>query len=68
MYSPSPQLASFSVPLLSFLLYDNSDIPYSWETLLENVLDVSHVPFTHHQSVGNRKNATPVDLKVRPSL
>jgi phenylpropionate dioxygenase-like ring-hydroxylating dioxygenase large terminal subunit len=29
-------------------------------TLLENVLDVSHVPFTHHKTVGNRNNASPV--------
>ena len=29
-------------------------------TLLENVLDVSHVPFTHHKTVGKRENAAPV--------
>ena len=29
-------------------------------TLLENVLDVSHVPFTHHRTVGKRQNAAPV--------
>lgn len=40
------------------------DIPYDYATLLENVLDVSHVPFTHHGSVGNRKNASDVDLKA----
>ena len=30
-------------------------------TLLENVLDVSHVPFTHHKTVGKRTNAAPVE-------
>lgn len=40
------------------------DLPYDALTLLENVLDASHVPFTHHQSVGNRANAAPVDLEV----
>lgn len=40
------------------------DLPYDALTLLENVLDSSHVPFTHHQSVGNRKNASPVELEV----
>lgn len=25
-----------------------------WSTLLENVLDASHVPFTHHKSISNR--------------
>ena len=33
-------------------------------TLLENVMDVSHVPFTHHNSVGKRENATPVVLEM----
>ncbi|MDX2230837.1 MAG: Rieske 2Fe-2S domain-containing protein [Leptolyngbyaceae cyanobacterium bins.349] len=40
------------------------DLPYDALTLLENVLDVSHVPFTHHRSVSNRANATTMDLKV----
>jgi phenylpropionate dioxygenase-like ring-hydroxylating dioxygenase large terminal subunit len=40
------------------------DLPYDALTLLENVLDASHVPFTHHQSVGNRANASPVELEV----
>jgi phenylpropionate dioxygenase-like ring-hydroxylating dioxygenase large terminal subunit len=29
------------------------------------VLDVSHVPFTHHATVGRRENAGPVDLQVQ---
>lgn len=40
------------------------DLPYDALTLLENVLDASHVPFTHHESVGNRANAAPVELEV----
>lgn len=40
------------------------DLPYDALTLLENVLDSSHVPFTHHQSVGNRANAAPVELEL----
>jgi phenylpropionate dioxygenase-like ring-hydroxylating dioxygenase large terminal subunit len=40
------------------------DLPYDALTLLENVLDSSHLPFTHHQSVGNRANASPVELEV----
>jgi phenylpropionate dioxygenase-like ring-hydroxylating dioxygenase large terminal subunit len=36
------------------------DLPMDAVTLLENVLDVSHVPFTHHKTVGNRNNASPV--------
>jgi phenylpropionate dioxygenase-like ring-hydroxylating dioxygenase large terminal subunit len=32
------------------IIHDDSfrDIPYDYSTLLENVLDISHVPYTHH--------------------
>lgn len=40
------------------------DLPYDALTLLENVLDASHIPYTHHRSVGNRSNAGPVELEV----
>ena len=40
------------------------DLPYDALTLLENVMDSSHVPFTHHKSVGNRATASPVELEV----
>ncbi|MGB7416996.1 MAG: Rieske 2Fe-2S domain-containing protein [Thermosynechococcaceae cyanobacterium] len=40
------------------------DLPYDALTLLENVLDPSHLPYTHHKSVGNRSNASPVELEV----
>ncbi len=40
------------------------DLPMDALTLLENVLDVSHVPFTHHATVGRRENAGPVELKL----
>jgi phenylpropionate dioxygenase-like ring-hydroxylating dioxygenase large terminal subunit len=40
------------------------DLPYDATTLLENVLDASHIPYTHHKTVGNRKNASTVDLEL----
>lgn len=43
------------------------DLPYDAFTLLENVLDSSHIPFTHHKTVGNRQNAAPVALEVKSS-
>ncbi|MCS6959401.1 MAG: Rieske 2Fe-2S domain-containing protein [Pseudanabaenaceae cyanobacterium SKYGB_i_bin29] len=43
------------------------DLPYDAFTLLENVLDSSHLPFTHHRSVGNRANAAPMELKILES-
>jgi phenylpropionate dioxygenase-like ring-hydroxylating dioxygenase large terminal subunit len=46
------------------LLNTFRDLPYDALTLMENVLDASHVPFTHHKSVGNRANASTVDLEL----
>jgi phenylpropionate dioxygenase-like ring-hydroxylating dioxygenase large terminal subunit len=40
------------------------DVPYDALTLLENILDPSHVAYTHHRTVGNRKNAAPLELEV----
>ena len=49
------------------LLNTFRDLPYDALTLLENVLDPSHLPFTHHNSVGKRTNASPVELEVTSS-
>jgi len=43
------------------------DLPYDAFTLLENVIDASHIPYTHHRSVGNRAFAGPVELEVKES-
>lgn len=43
------------------------DLPYDALTLLENVLDASHIPYTHHNTVGKRENAAPLDLEVLES-
>lgn len=40
------------------------DLPYDALTLLENVLDASHIPYTHHKTVGNRENAAPMEMDV----
>ena len=40
------------------------DLPYDALTLLENVLDASHIPYTHHKTVGKRENAAPVQMDV----
>lgn len=39
------------------------EMPYDFTTLLENTLDVSHVPFTHHGTVSKRQNACSVELE-----
>ena len=40
------------------------DMPYDALTLMENVLDSSHIPYTHHRTVGNRANVSAVELEV----
>ena len=44
------------------------DMPYSADMLLENVLDSSHVPFTHHQTISKRENAVPLPMRITEAL
>ena len=37
-------------------------------TVLENILDPSHVPYTHHRTIGRRENATPIPLRLTSDL
>ncbi len=46
------------------LLNTFRDLPYDALTLLENVLDASHIPYTHHETVGKRENAAPMVMDV----
>ncbi|MGF1568292.1 MAG: Rieske 2Fe-2S domain-containing protein [Nodosilinea sp.] len=46
------------------LLNTFRDLPYDALTLLENVLDASHIPYTHHKTVGQRENAAPMQVEV----
>lgn len=40
------------------------DLPYGWDTLLENLIDPSHVPFAHHGMQGKRADAIPINMTV----
>lgn len=41
------------------------DLPYGYELLAENLLDVSHLPFSHHGTGGfDRDQARPLNLKL----
>lgn len=40
------------------------ELEYDWQTLVENVADPSHVPFTHHGVQGNREKAVPIPIDV----
>jgi phenylpropionate dioxygenase-like ring-hydroxylating dioxygenase large terminal subunit len=63
--TPIPVIGPVEAQPEGWTLFDTfRDLPYDAITLLENVLDPSHLPYTHHNSVGNRVNAAPMDLEV----
>ncbi|MGV2387683.1 MAG UNVERIFIED_CONTAM: hypothetical protein LVR29_03085 [Microcystis novacekii LVE1205-3] len=31
---------------------------------MENIIDSSHIPYTHHLTIGNRANAAPLELEI----
>lgn len=39
-------------------------MPFAVDILLENVLDPSHVPFSHHGVIGNRDKVLPSTMHV----
>ena len=39
-------------------------MPFAVDILLENVLDPSHVPFSHHGVIGNRDKVLPSTMDV----
>jgi phenylpropionate dioxygenase-like ring-hydroxylating dioxygenase large terminal subunit len=43
------------------------DLEYSWQTLVENIVDPTHVPFAHHGIQGNRSQAAPLPIKINHS-
>ena len=40
------------------------DMPYGQDILLENVVDPSHVPFSHHGVIGNRNKVLPSSMQT----
>ncbi len=44
------------------------DLPYGWDTLVENLIDPSHVPFAHHGLQGKRDDAIPINMTVPVSM
>ncbi|MFM2431390.1 MAG: hypothetical protein RLZZ511_2603 [Cyanobacteriota bacterium] len=65
---PVPIIGPMDADPNGWTLFDTfRDLPYDALTLLENVLDPSHLPYTHHNSVGKRENAAPMDLRILES-
>ena len=44
------------------------DLPYGWDTLIENLIDPSHVPFAHHGMQGKRTDAIPINMTIPKDL
>jgi phenylpropionate dioxygenase-like ring-hydroxylating dioxygenase large terminal subunit len=44
------------------------DLPYGWDTLLENIVDPSHIPFAHHGLQGTRNDAIPINMTTPKAL
>jgi phenylpropionate dioxygenase-like ring-hydroxylating dioxygenase large terminal subunit len=40
------------------------DLEYDWQTLVENIVDPSHVPFAHHGVQGKREYARPIPMEI----
>ena len=40
------------------------ELPYSYDILVENLLDPSHVPFAHHGLQGSRSDAIPIEMSI----
>jgi len=48
----------------TFLPWYAREFPYSYQTLFDNALDPSHVPWSHHGVIGNRDSAGPLEMKL----
>ncbi|CAE7309573.1 PAO [Symbiodinium natans] len=53
----------FATPGVKYVDYSR-DLPMDLPTVMENVLDPSHLPFTHHDTISKRDKAAPVPIKM----
>ena len=58
----TPEHMMSSVPELSSTY--TRDLPYGWDTLVENLADPAHVPFAHHGMQGTRADAIAINMTV----
>uniref|UniRef100_A0A7I4D6Q8 Rieske domain-containing protein n=1 Tax=Physcomitrium patens TaxID=3218 RepID=A0A7I4D6Q8_PHYPA len=65
--NPPPVFSELSDPDFG---YDISlrDLEYSYETLIENLMDPAHVNFAHHKIQGNRKSAEPLNFTITTKI
>eukprot|EP00897_Mesotaenium_endlicherianum_P005418 jgi/Mesen1/4904/ME000244S04073 len=58
-----PTIPELDDPTFAYDL-NGRDMPYSYETLIENLMDPAHVPFAHHKIMSNRNLGKPISLSV----
>ena len=66
--SPPAEIAELDDPdFLDATDFFMRDLPYSWDTLVENLLDPAHVPYAHHAIIrgADRAAGRPIPLAVR---
>lgn len=61
--TPLPTVPELDDPDFVYDL-NGRDLPYSYEVLIENLMDPAHVPFAHHRIMGNRDQGKPLKLTV----
>ena len=60
-----PTMPEIMMPeLLDAPLFFTRDLPYSFDFLIENFMDPSHVPFAHHSLQGSRDDGSPIPMQM----
>tara|TARA_Y100000389_G_scaffold73260_1_gene69930 strand:- start:6004 stop:7632 length:1629 start_codon:yes stop_codon:yes gene_type:complete len=69
-FKPSSDLIPTSPPIDNGMMTDDFslDLPYDYSLLLENIMDISHVPYTHHGSQGNRNLVKPIKYNITENI
>eukprot|EP00884_Botryococcus_braunii_P006863 jgi/Botrbrau1/16178/Bobra.0244s0002.1 len=63
----NPSLTVKGEPVLEIAKKYMRDVPYSWNMLVENLIDTAHVPYAHHGILGDRYAPGAGDLTFTPS-
>lgn len=66
-YTHLPEYYLDHIPLNSTATFTRI-LPYSYDTLVENILDISHVPFAHHSLQGTRNDSSIVKPMVNTTI
>jgi len=44
------------------------DLPYGWDSLVENLIDPAHIAFAHHGLQGKRTDAIPINMTMNGNV